>query len=59
MEQFREWWKKNCMEGDWDYEDYAYDAWAAALEWALSRIKDGSISYEQSHIEIEQELGDT
>ena len=34
----------------------AETAWRAALEWAISRIRDGSISYEQGHIEIEKEF---
>ena len=39
MKEFKKWWKKDSMEGDWDYERYAERGWEAALEWVLKNRK--------------------
>ncbi len=60
MKEFENWWEKNgevtCSPAmHFDKKD-AEKTWRAVLEWTISRIRNGSISYEQAHIEIEQEL---
>jgi hypothetical protein len=57
MREFEKVWEEYKMPGDRISHKYAFKAgFVTALGWALGRIKNGSISYEQAHIEIEQEL---
>ncbi len=60
MKEFEKWLKEYSKKTGYLYDDYAkrerHKGFVGALEWALGRIRDESISYEQAHIEIEQEL---
>ena len=53
--EFKIWWDKVSMEGDWDYENYAELGWIAALDWAEERIKE-SIGVGNALSKIIQEL---
>ena len=66
MKEFKKWWKKDSMEGDWDYERYAERGWEAALEWVLSidsgfcscGVPNDSWQEEGALAKIEKELKD-
>lgn len=57
MKEFKKWWDKDSMEGDWDYEHYAAIGWERALEWVLSKVDslnlDGTFSTaEEAYISV-------